>query len=220
MHARQCRLGADLECFALLPHLSVVHPKDPGKDGEGTHPFVKGETSSTTAHRGALTLSTGLGGRGNPERPLVEDLISGIGTKFTSYNPFHVQSNSGFDPPAVDSTAELDQIISAQYVAANARRVRSPNSEQSTSSSSEPDTPEPTSSRPKLSDSLSYLTFFPKRPRSPVLQLRSASPTLPYSIVLPAEGRPHSVNMIHFSHNHISQLHGRPPIVASGHPRR
>jgi hypothetical protein len=184
-----------------------------GEDDEGVHPFVGGETLSTAAHHAsALTLSAGLGGRGerrdislsgaeyDPERPL-QDLIAGIGTKFTSFNPekgpsrhavgplvsssttftkspgFHIQSNSvPFDPPIVDSTAELNQILSAQHVTANARRVRSPYSEQSTSSSSEPDTPEPTSSRPKLSDALLHLAFSPKRPRSPALQLRSASP--------------------------------------------
>src|SRR5258708_591216 len=184
-----------------------------GEDDEGVHPFVGGETLSTAAHHAsALTLSAGLGGRGerrdislsgaeyDPERPL-QDLIAGIGTKFTSFNPekgpsrhavcplvsssttftkspgFHIQSNSvPFDPPIVDSTAELDQILSAQHVTANARRVRSPYSEQSTSSSSEPDTPEPTSSRPKLSDALLHLAFSPKRPSSPALQLRSAPP--------------------------------------------
>jgi hypothetical protein len=188
-----------------------------GEDEEGIHPFAGGETLSTAAHHAsALTLSAGLGGRGerrdislsgaeyDPERPL-QDLIAGIGTKFTSFNAekgpsrhavgplvsssttfiksplFRVQSNSvPFDPPIVDSTAELDQIFSAQHVAANARRVRSPNSEQSTSSSSEPDTPEPTSLRPKLSDALSHLTFSPKRPRSPALPLRSTSPAQPH----------------------------------------
>jgi hypothetical protein len=135
-------------------------------------------------------LGAGLGGRGkrrdvslsgaeyDPERPL-QDLIAGIGTKFTPFNAekgpswhmvgllvsssttfikscvFHVQSNSvPFDPPIVDSTAELDQFFSPQHIAANAHRVHSPNSEQSTSSSSEPDTPKLTSSRPKLSDAL------------------------------------------------------------------
>lgn len=85
-----------------------------------------------------------------------------------------------FDPPIVDSTAELDQFFSTQHVAANGRRIRSPNSEQSTPSSSEPDTPEPTSSRPKLSDSLLHLTLSPKRPRSPALPLRSTSPAQPH----------------------------------------
>ena len=190
-----------------------------GEDEEGIHPFAGGETLSTAAHHAsALTLSAGLGGRGerrdislsgaeyDPERPL-QDLIAGIGTKFTSFNAekgpsrhavsplvsssttfikslvFHVQSNSvPFDPPIVDSTAQLDQILSTQHVAANARRVRSPNSEQSTSSSSEPDTPEPTSSRPKLSDSLAHLTFSPKRPRSPALPVRSTSPAQPHGL--------------------------------------
>ena len=91
-----------------------------------------------------------------------------------------------FDPPIVDSTAELDRILPSQHATANARRVRSPYSEQSTSSSSEPDTPEPTTSKPKLSDALSHLTFSPKRPRSPALPPRSASPAQPHG---PARGR-------------------------------
>lgn len=88
-----------------------------------------------------------------------------------------------FDPPIVDSTAELDQILSAPHVKVAARRVRSPYSEQSTSSSSEPDTPDPTSSKPKLSDALSHLTFSPKRPRSPALQSRSAAPARVHGLI-------------------------------------
>lgn len=96
---------------------------------------------------------------------------------------FYIQSNSvPFDPPIVDSTAELDQILSAPHVKVASRRVRSPYSEQSTSSSSEPDTPDPTS-KPKLSDALSHLTFSPKRPRSPALQPRSASPVHVHGLV-------------------------------------
>jgi len=74
----------------------------------------------------------------------------------------------------VDSTAELDQILSAQQ--GTAPRVRSPYSEQSSSSSSEPDTPDPTSSKPKFSDALSHLTASQKRPRSPALRPSSSSP--------------------------------------------
>ena len=96
----------------------------------------------------------------------------------------YIQSNSvPFDPPIVDSTAELDQILSAPHVKVAARRVRSPYSEQSTSSSSEPDTPDPTSSKPKLSDALSHLTFSPKRPRSPALQPRSAAPARVHGLI-------------------------------------
>jgi hypothetical protein len=87
-----------------------------------------------------------------------------------------------FDPPIVDSTAELNQILPSQHVTVNARRVRSPYSEQSTSSSSEPDTPEPTSSKPKLSDALLHLALSPKRPRSPALPPRSASPVQPQGL--------------------------------------
>ena len=82
--------------------------------------------------------------------------------------------------------AELDRILPSQHATANARHVRSPYSEQSTSSSSEPDTPKPTTSKPKLSDALSHLTFSPKRPRSPALPPRSASPAQPHG---PARGR-------------------------------
>jgi hypothetical protein len=82
-----------------------------------------------------------------------------------------------FDPLVVDSTADLDQVLSAQHARAATRRIRSPHSEQSTSSSSsEPDTPDPASSKPKLSDTLSHLTLSPKRPLSPALRPRSASP--------------------------------------------
>ena len=96
---------------------------------------------------------------------------------FVKVPVFYIQSNSvPFDPPIVESTAELNQILSVHHITANARRVRSPYSEQSTSSSSEPDTPEPTSSKPKLSDALSHLAFSPKRPRSPALPPRSVSP--------------------------------------------
>ncbi|KAI0004640.1 hypothetical protein BJV74DRAFT_389821 [Russula compacta] len=159
-----------------------------GEDDEGIHPFIGGETLSTAAHHAsALTLSAGLGGRGerrdvslsgaeyDPERPL-QDLIAGIGTRFNLLNtekePLrHISNTVPFDPPIVDRSAELDRILSAQHIAT--RRVRSPYSEQSTSS--EPDTPDPTSSKPKLSDALSHLTFSPKRPRSPALRPRSAS---------------------------------------------
>jgi hypothetical protein len=113
-----------------------------------------------------------------------------------------------FDPPVVDNTAELDQILSVQHVAATARRVRSPYSEQSTSSSSEPDTPDPTSAKPKLTDTLSHLTFSPKRPRSPALQPRSASPAHTYG---PIPGGTSTSNR-HVSH-HPPQPHrttGRP----------
>jgi hypothetical protein len=82
-----------------------------------------------------------------------------------------------FDALIVDNTAELDQILSAQHARTATRRLRSPHSKQSTSSSSsEPDTPDPTSSKPKFSDALSHLAFSPKRPRSPALRPRSASP--------------------------------------------
>jgi hypothetical protein len=163
--------------------------------------------SAGLAGRGERRDVSLSGAEYDPERPL-QDLIAGISTKLNLFDTekepsrpvvsipispfavsdekpvFYIQSNSvPFDPPIVDSTAELDQILSAQHVKIVSRRVRSPYSEQSASSSSEPDTPDPTSSRPKLSDALSHLTFSPKRPRSPALQPRSASPAHVHGLV-------------------------------------
>ncbi|KAI9456150.1 hypothetical protein F5148DRAFT_984542 [Russula earlei] len=163
-----------------------------GGDDEGIHTFVGGETLSTAAHHAsALTLSAGLAARGerrdvslsgaeyDPERPL-QDLIAGIGTKFNLSDAEKEPSRrvSNVAPfPMMGNTAELNhQIRSAQQ--GNARRVSSPYSEQSTSSMSEPDTPDPTSSKPKFSDALSHLTVSQKRPRSPALRPRSASPAV------------------------------------------
>lgn len=89
-----------------------------------------------------------------------------------------LQSNSvQIDPLIVDSTTEFNRVLSTQRVRAAARHVRPPRSEQSTSSSSsELDTPDPTSSKPKLSDALSHLMLSPKRPRSPALRHRPTSP--------------------------------------------
>lgn len=82
-----------------------------GEDDEGIHPFVGGETLSTAAHHAsALTLSAGLVGRGerrdvslsgaeyDPERPL-QDLIAGIGTKFTLLNAGKEPSRHAVSPP-------------------------------------------------------------------------------------------------------------------------
>jgi hypothetical protein len=87
-----------------------------GEDEEGIHPFVGGETLSTAAHHAsALTLSAGLGGRGerrdislsgaeyDPERPL-QDLIAGIGTKFTSFNAEKGPSRHAVGPLVSSST--------------------------------------------------------------------------------------------------------------------
>ncbi|KAI0304538.1 hypothetical protein B0F90DRAFT_1706727 [Multifurca ochricompacta] len=184
------------EAFDMDEGLSQLHAWSyhTGEDDEGIHPFVGGETLSTAAHHAsALTLSAGLGGRGerrdisfsgaeyDPERPL-QDLIAGIRSNLTLFDELKAPSRTTsnpvpFDPLVVDSTAELNQVLSPQHVRAASLRVRSPHSEQSTSSSSsEPDTPDPTTSKPKLSETLSHLMFSPKRPRSPALSARSASP--------------------------------------------
>jgi hypothetical protein len=109
----------------------------------------------------------------------------------------------------VDSTAELNQILPTQHVTANARRVRSPYSEQSTSSS-EPDTPEPTTSKPKLLDALSHLTFSPKRPRSPALPTRSASPAHPHG---PTRSGSFTTNRPETQHPPRSHLTARPSSI-------
>ncbi|KAN0139743.1 hypothetical protein V8E53_002405 [Lactarius tabidus] len=163
-----------------------------GEDDEGVRPFVGGETLSTAAHHAsALTLSAGLAGRGerrdislsgaeyDPDRPL-QDLIAGIGNQFSllGADPSRHASNAApIDPLIVDRTTEFNRVLSTQQARAAARHVRSPRSEHSTSSSSsELDTPDPTSSKPKLSDALSHLMLSPKRPRSPALRPRPASP--------------------------------------------
>ncbi|KAI0061607.1 hypothetical protein BV25DRAFT_1826312 [Artomyces pyxidatus] len=168
-----------------------------GDDDEGVHPFLGGDTMSTAAHHAsALTLSAGLGGRAarrdaslsgaeyDPERPL-QDLVAGIDSKFSIFddNTRSKHISVPFDPLIVDSTAELDRVLSSQHARAAAARARSPRSAHSSSTSgSEPETPDPTTSRPKLSDGLSHLMFSPKRPRSPALMgSRPASPALSFT---------------------------------------
>ena len=90
-----------------------------GEDDEGIHPFAGGVTLSTAAHHAsALTLSAGLGGRGerrdvslsgaeyDPERPL-QDLIAGIGTKFTLSNVGREPSRHAVSPPVSSFMASL-----------------------------------------------------------------------------------------------------------------
>ncbi|KAH9058994.1 hypothetical protein EDB83DRAFT_2548255 [Lactarius deliciosus] len=165
-----------------------------GEDDEGVRPFVGGETLSTAAHHAsALTLSAGLAGRGerrdvslsgaeyDPDRPL-QDLIAGMGSQFSLLGADqapsrHASNTMPIDSRIVDSTTEFNRVLSTQQARAAVRHVRSPRSEQSTSSSSsELDTPDPTL-KPKLSDALSHLMLSPKRPRSPALRPRSASHT-------------------------------------------
>ncbi len=96
----------------------------------------------------------------------------------TTTNVDSLQSTSVPNGPLmVDSTSEFDRVLSTRQAREAARHLRSPVSEQSTSSSSsELDTPDPTSSKPKLSDALSHLTLSPKRPLSPALRPRPGSP--------------------------------------------
>ena len=90
-----------------------------GEDDEGVYPSIGGETLSTAAHHAsALTLSAGLGGRGerrdislggaeyDPERPL-QDLIAGIGTKFNLFNAERGPSRHAVSPPVLCPTTLL-----------------------------------------------------------------------------------------------------------------
>ncbi len=136
-----------------------------------------------------------------------------------------LQSNSmPIDPLIMDSTTEFNRVLSTQRARAATRHVRSPRSEQSTSSSSsELDTPDPTSSKPKLSDALSHLMLSPKRPRSPALRHRPASPAHTYAPAqrpMPSSSRfesqqqppPHHLNA------RISSLRTVQPDLGEGEP--
>ncbi|KAI0245118.1 hypothetical protein BJV78DRAFT_1159099 [Lactifluus subvellereus] len=116
-------------------------------------------------------LSTGLGGRGdrrdvspsdaeyNPGCPL-QDLIAGIlGTRFNLFATLRKAA-----------TACSRQ---GRYLLSFAPSLRAIHS----SSSSEPDTPDLTSSKPKLSDALSHLTF---SRNTPGLLLESQSNSVPF----------------------------------------
>ncbi|TFY70332.1 hypothetical protein EVG20_g2673 [Dentipellis fragilis] len=170
-----------------------------GDEEDGIHPFAGGETFSTAAHHAsALTLSAGLGGRGHrrdislsgaeydPDRPL-QDLVAHVDSRFSllegenTRSRGHLSSHVPFDPVIGDNTAQIDNALSSRL--SGAALPRSPQSSSSSNSGSEPETPDPTSpsSRPKLSDALSHLTFSPKRPRSPAIasaNSRSSSPAL------------------------------------------
>ncbi|KAH9923578.1 hypothetical protein B0H21DRAFT_797396, partial [Amylocystis lapponica] len=155
-----------------------------------------GETLSTAAHHAsALTLSAGLGGRGtrrdvslsgaeyDPDRPL-QGIMAGINSRFSgldmdSTNPRHLTSKTvDFDPLVVDDTAELDRVLQSGHAAGFT--LRSPvSSGQSSSSGSEPASPNLTSSRPKLSDALNRAAFSPKRPRSALSHRSPSSHPLP-----------------------------------------
>ncbi|KAH9042264.1 hypothetical protein EDB85DRAFT_1918825 [Lactarius pseudohatsudake] len=209
-----------------------------GEDDEGVRPFVGGETLSTAAHHAsALTLSAGLAGRGerrdislsgaeyDPDRPL-QDLIAGMGSQFSLLGADqapsrHASNSMPIDPRIVDSMTEFNRVLSTQQARAAARHVRSPRSEQSTSSSSsELDTPDPTS-KPKLSDALSHLMLSPKRPRSPALRPRSASHTYaPAQRPIPSSSRFESQQppQSHHLNARSSSLRTVQPDVGEGEP--
>ncbi|KAI9465634.1 hypothetical protein BJY52DRAFT_1245223 [Lactarius psammicola] len=210
-----------------------------GEEDEGVRPFVGGETLSTAAHHAsALTLSAGLAGRGerrdislsgaeyDPDRPL-QDLIAGMGNQFSLLGvdpPRHASNTVPIDPLIMDSTTEFNRVLSTQQARAAARHVRSPRSEQSTSSSSsELDTPDPTSSKPKLSDALSHLMLSPKRPRSPALRPRAASPAhmnVPAQRPVPSSSRFESQRppQSHHLNARFSSLRTVQPDVGEGEP--
>jgi hypothetical protein len=199
--------------------------------------------SAGLAGRGERRDVSLSGAEYDPDRPL-QDLIAGIGSQFSllgadpsrhvvglplnSYattDDDTLQSNAvPTDPLVVDSTTEFNRVLSTQQGRIVARHVRSPQSEQSTSSSSsELDTPDPTSSKPKLSDALSHLMLSPKRPRSPALRLRPESPAQLYAPAqrpAPSSSRFVSQNprQAHPLNARISSLRTVPPDVGEGEP--
>jgi len=91
---------------------------------------------------------------------------------------FFFKSQSAlFDPLVTDVPIEVrgtSDVPRASHRAGMARAYQTRSPRSSSSSASEPDTPDLTSTRPKLCDSLSKLTFSPKRPRSPALARTSS----------------------------------------------
>lgn len=124
----------------------------------------------------------------------------------------------------MDSTTDFNRVLSTQQARTTARHVRSPRSEHSTSSSSsELDTPDPTSSKPKLSDALSHLMLSPKRPRSPALRARPASPAHIHPSThrpIPSSSRFESQHprQSHQSNARVSSLRAVQPDVGEGEP--
>lgn len=124
----------------------------------------------------------------------------------------------------MDSTTEFNRVSSTQQGRTAARHVRSPRSEHSTSSSSsELDTPDPTSSKPKLSDALSHLMLSPKRPRSPALRPRPTSPAHMHPSThrpIPSSSRFESQHprQSHQSNARVSSLRAVQPDVGEGEP--
>ena len=198
--------------------------------------------SAGLAGRGERRDISFSGAEYDPDRPL-QDLIAGIGSQFsllgadpsrhavglsvdssTTTDDGSLQSNAiTIDPLIVDSTTEFNRVLSTQQARAAARHVRSPRSEHSTSSSSsELDTPDPTSSKPKLSDALSHLMLSPKRPRSPALRPRPASPAMyaPAQRTAPSSSRFESQHpgQSHQLNARVSSLRVVQPDVGEGEP--
>ncbi|KAH8989592.1 hypothetical protein EDB86DRAFT_2942000 [Lactarius hatsudake] len=199
--------------------------------------------SAGLAGRGERRDVSLSGAEYDPDRPL-QDLIAGSGQsiQFTwlliklrrdmlcaflllslaTTDDDSLQSNSmPIDPRIADSTTEFNRVLSTQQARAAARHVRSPRSEQSTSSSSsELDTPDPTL-KPKLSDALSHLMLSPKRPRSPALRPRSASHTYaPAQRPIPSSSRFESQQppQLHHLNARSSSLRTVQPDVGEGEP--
>ncbi|KAJ3850657.1 hypothetical protein EV368DRAFT_44833 [Lentinula lateritia] len=172
-----------------------------GDDEEGINPYG-GETMSTAAHHAsALTLTAGLGGRGNrrdaslsgaeydPDRPL-ENIIGGVDSRFSLFDLDPSRSKYSapgpgisLDPLVVDSTAELDRILESGYALPSAPGDANTHFSRSSSSSSSSDSEGGPSSRPKIVDSLRRVSFSPKRPRvaHPIHTPRHRSSNLPGS---------------------------------------
>ncbi|KAG5353911.1 hypothetical protein C0989_000154 [Termitomyces sp. Mn162] len=158
---------------------SQIHPWSfrTNDDEEGINPYGAGGSLSTAAHHAsALTLSAGLGGyragrqdislsgaEYDPDRPL-KDMIGGMDPKLSMFDIEPSRSRYMGDPLVVDSTAELDRMLQTGHVSP----IASPLLPSSSSSDSESghDNPKPSTTRPKLADSLRRVSFSPQRPRS------------------------------------------------------
>jgi len=157
------RVSTPLSCHHALLIFSGLNPTYTSPQGPtpavcpppalNRWPYGPGaaKTLSTAAHHAsALTLSAGLARRGErrdvsfrsakykkPSCPVMSTLVWPFAVSIWKTCLLYSVKFSAFQsPPIVDSTAELDQILSTLHVKVTGHCVHSPYSEQSTSSSS------------------------------------------------------------------------------------